>query len=345
MPQVNLNVATFQDIANRATVFTSRDIVVEGQGRSSSARLGNLVFSHGKAANKATMEAFKAALEKEYGVFGTHAFDTVVGSRAMSRKSLRACDVKAALSNLEGLKNIRFMNELYRQLNTNPKFRELPEGVRDTIVAEIKGSPLKGCDLASCKKPADMSRMAAKRIEKAITDKVDWETAQPKALKGRELLETEAKPNEPTGLRNLKVAFDKYDSSSEDQVKKGTMGAGMLMNKSATNPVLLEKLKTNGVEPGFIYSNDWSLDDTRGMMADVNSKESRAALDDLKKADPAFAKKCEGLSLQRQIMLAGRAHPAAMAAVSEWVIQEALSIPVDQLNDNHPFATLGKAIR
>ena len=345
MSKVNLNVATFQDIANKATFFGSRDIVVEGQGKASSARLGNLVFSHGKAANKATMEAFKAALEKEYGVFGTHAFDTVVGSRAMSRKSLRACDVKAALSNLEGLKNVRFMNELYRQLNTNPKFRELPKDVRETIVAEIKDSPLKGCDLASCKKPADMSRMAAKRIEKAISDKVDWATAQPKALSGREQVEADAKPNEPTGLRNLKVAFDKYDSSSEDQVKEGLMGAGMLMNKSATNPVLLEKLKTNGVEPGFIYRNDWSLDDTRGMMTDLNSKASTDALDALKKADEAFATKCNGLSLQRQIMLAGRAHPAAMAAVSEWVIEEALKIPVDQLDGSHPFAALGKAIR
>jgi len=130
MPQVNVNVATFQHIANQAKVFSSRDIVVEGSGKTSSARLGNLVFSHGTAANKATMEAFKTALEKEYGVFGTHAFDTAVGSRAMSRKSLRACDVKAALSNIEGLKEIRFRNELDRQLNTNPKFRELPVNVR-----------------------------------------------------------------------------------------------------------------------------------------------------------------------------------------------------------------------
>ena len=112
MSNVNLNVATFQDIASKATFFSSRDIVVEGQGKAFSARLGNLVFSHGTAANKATMEAFKAALEKEYGVFGTHAFDTAVGSRAMSRKSLRACDVKAALSNLEGLKNVRLFYEL-----------------------------------------------------------------------------------------------------------------------------------------------------------------------------------------------------------------------------------------
>ena len=52
MPQVNanINVATFQDIANEAKFFGSRDIVVESQGKSSSARLGNLVFSHGTAA-------------------------------------------------------------------------------------------------------------------------------------------------------------------------------------------------------------------------------------------------------------------------------------------------------
>ena len=81
MSKVSLNVATFIDIANKATFFGSRDIVVQGQGKNSSARLGNLVFSHGAAANKATMEAFKAALEKEYGVFGTHAFDTGLGAR------------------------------------------------------------------------------------------------------------------------------------------------------------------------------------------------------------------------------------------------------------------------
>ncbi|MBO7683445.1 MAG: hypothetical protein J6T51_01820 [Kiritimatiellae bacterium] len=344
MPQVNVNLATFRHVANQAKVFSSRDIVVEGSGRTSSVRLGNLVFSHSKDVNRATMEAFKDALEREYGVFGTHAFDTAVGSRAMSRKSLRACDVKAALSNLEGLKEMRFKNELDRQLNTNPKFRELPANVRETIAGEIKDAPLKGCDLASCKKPADMARQAARRIEKAIADKVDWARDKTTALKGRELLETDAKPNEPTGLRNLKVAFDKFDSSSEDQVKKGKMGAGMLMNRSATNPVLLEKLKTNGVEPGFIYRNDWSLDDTRGMMADVNSKASLDALEAMKE-DEAFAEQCAGLSLQRQIMLAGRAHPAAMAAVSEWVIQEALNIPVEQLDGSHPFAALGKAIR
>ena len=347
MPQINanINVATFQDIANQAKFFGSRDIVVEGQGKASSARLGNLVFSHGTAANKATMAAFKAALENEYGVFGTHAFDTVLGARDQLKKSLRACDVKAAISKLEGLKNVRFMNELDRQLNTNPKFRELPEDVRKAVIKAIQEEPFKGCDVASCKKPADMARQAARRIEKAIGEKVDWETAQPTALSGRKQLETEAKPNEPTGLRNLKVTFEKGDASVEDQVKLGKIGAGMLMNKSATAPVLLEKLKTNGVEPGFIYRNDWSLDDTRGMMADINSAASKAALDDLKK-DPAFAEKCKGLSLQRQIMLAGRAHPAAMAAVSEWAIQEALSVPLADLEKgNHPFAALGKAIR
>ena len=92
-----LTLNTFTTLA-KATSFSTRDIVVRGQGKEATARLGNLVFSHGKEANDATMAAFKAALEQEYGVFGTHAFDTVLGSRQQLHKSLRACDVKAALS-------------------------------------------------------------------------------------------------------------------------------------------------------------------------------------------------------------------------------------------------------
>ena len=60
----------------------------------------------------------------------------------------------------------------------------------------------------------------------------------------------------------------------------------MRVNRSNTNPVLLEKLKTNGVEPGFIFRNDWSKDDTHGFMADIRSPASRDALDRLKEKNP-----------------------------------------------------------
>ena len=85
---MSLTVNSFREIAQSAWV-TSRDIAVTGEGEQATARLGNYIFSQGTEKNDATMAAFKAALEKEYGVFGTHAFDTVLGARQQLHKSLR----------------------------------------------------------------------------------------------------------------------------------------------------------------------------------------------------------------------------------------------------------------
>ena len=78
---MSLTIDSFRNIANSAYI-TSRDIAVQGQGKTATARLGNYIFSQARQTNDATMAAFKSALEKEYGVFGTHAFDTVLGARA-----------------------------------------------------------------------------------------------------------------------------------------------------------------------------------------------------------------------------------------------------------------------
>ncbi len=83
MPQISLD--TFRTIAD-SDFFGSRDIVGQQKNGTDTARLGNLVFSQSREANDATMAAFKAALEKKYGVFGTHAFDTVLGARQQLHK-------------------------------------------------------------------------------------------------------------------------------------------------------------------------------------------------------------------------------------------------------------------
>ena len=331
-----LNIDSFRTIASQ-TKFGSRDIAVQGQGETATARLGNLVFSQGAKTNDATMAAFKAALEKEYGVFGTHAFDTVLGSRAQMHKSLRASDIKATLSSLETVKKNRFIGELSRQLDTNPKFRELSDGMRKLVRSAINDSPIDG-SLKDCDTDADLAKRAVARIDRAVgvvKDFVERKKAvdpnydvdqETHALGDRQETEHAAKGNEPTGLRRLKAAFGKHETSVEDLIKGGFLGAGMRVNRSATNPVILDKLKTNGVEPGFIYRNDWSTDDTLGFMADVNSAGSRAALDALKEKDPAFAASCEGKTVREQILLAGRAHPAAMAAASELLIEEAAKL-------------------
>ena len=211
-----LTINDFKTVA-QSSFFGSRDITVD---KNEHAKLGNLVFSSGKKINEATMKAFKAALENEYGVFGTHAFDTVVGARQQMKKSLRACDVKATLSQIETLKKTRFANELNRQLDTNPKFRELPEKLRATIRQAIAAAPFEGCDVSSCKTPSDMAHLAAKRLASVIYDKrgTDDDIVP---LTGCKMTETTAKANEPTGLRNLKTIFKKGSTSVEDRIKKG----------------------------------------------------------------------------------------------------------------------------
>ena len=340
-----LTLDSFRSIANNA-VITSRDIEIHGKGANATARLGAYVFSAGKKANDATMAAFKAALEKEYGVFGTHAFDTVLGARSQMHKSLRACDVKAALSKLDSVKQMRFAGELNRQLDTNPKFRMLSPELRQEIRTAIASEPFKGVDPKACKSQADIAHMAVKRLNDAIHDKRTGDAGEDIALGGRKKVEQESGAREPTGLRNLKKVFNDKETSVEDRIKRGVLGSGMRVNRSDTNPVLLDKLKTNGVEPGFIFRNDWSKDDTNGFMADINSPESRKALDELKAKNPDLAARCEGKGLREQIMLAGRAHPAGMAAAAEFVLEEAvrLALQPDRMK-NHPFADLAKALQ
>ncbi len=347
-----LTISEFKAIAN-STVFSSRDIVLD---QNKKAQLGNFIFSAGKTKNNAVMLAFKTALEQEYGALGTHAFDTVVGARNQLHKSLRACDVKATLSKLNSLRQNRFIGELNRQLDTSPKFRELPQDLRNRVRQALAAAPLEGCNLDSCSTPADVSAMAARRIDAAIEKCRDWEHDEPTQLDGRKHTEGGIASNEPTGLRNLTTVMEKGTTSVEDRIKRGTLGAGMRINRSNTNPLLLEKLKTNGVEPGFIYRNDWSKDDTHGFMSDINTQESRKTLERLKDESPSLAEACNtpnadgtAKTLRQQIMLAGRAHPAAMAAVSEFLLEKAAAVALG-LNDpqkkvSESVANLAKALK
>ena len=330
-----LTITDFKNVADSA-IFTSRDIKIEGTGANATARLGNYIFSAGKKANDAVMSAFKEALEKEYGSLGTHAFDTIVGSRNQLHKSLRACDVKATLSNLETIRKHRFIGEVNRQLDTNPKMLELSDEMQLAVRKNIADNALKGRNLSDYKTPTDVARAVSNLIDEAIRDVQEYsdnnlegaslDTA--KHAVGEGVADARAaRGDEPVGLKNLNTDFTKGHTSVEDRVKSGSLGAGMTVNRSENNPVILQKLKTNGVEPGFIYTNDWSANDTRGFLADIDSKESMDALDALKANNGAFAEACEGKSVLEQIMLAGRAHPAGMSAVGEYILEKGLQDP------------------
>jgi hypothetical protein len=153
----------------RSTRFDSRDIVDDDAKTPTSDKHGNLVFSSGTKTNIATMKAFKEALRNEYGVFGLHAFDTIVGTRAQLHKSLRACDIKLIHSKMESLKQIRFSNELDRQLDTNPEIlklgKEMRAAIRDVIHHDRDQLAVQ---LKDCKTHAAIAVLVDKAIRAAV---------------------------------------------------------------------------------------------------------------------------------------------------------------------------------
>ncbi|WP_406038745.1 hypothetical protein [Succinimonas sp.] len=321
---------SFETIAREAWL-TSRDVVVNEAG--DKAQRGNLFFSAGREVNDNTMRVFRQALSQKYGVFGEHAFDTVVGARSQMHKSLRVCDIRDVLSSLETVKKTRLICELNRQLDTDPKMLQMPlkdqDQVRDAIRAHLKHNSYTG----ELRKTEDLSRVAASIIKEhienheSLNDPVKTEDFH----EFRKDVSKELGDRDPAGLRNLSAVIDKKEGSVEDRVKSGVLGAGQRINRSSVNPMLFQELKSNGVEPGFIYTNDWSANDTRGLMADYESEESLEALEKLKNFSPALREKCAGKTTREQIMLCGRSHPACMSAVAEFIIEREMEKPDSRL--------------
>lgn len=349
-----LNIDSFTRVSD-SSWFGSRDIKVTGGG-DAAVKLGNRVFSQSKRVNDATMAAFKAALVEKFGVFGENAFDTVLGHRREMHKSLRACDVKATLSSLETIRRNRVVDEINRQLDTSPKMLSLSGG-RQSEVRRLAAEAWEAAvDLSALKTPSDISALASRIVEGALgrenglfSKSGAEDSPAEKNFSVEAGTERESKGADPVGLRNLKTVMEAGSTSVADKMGRGLAGAGMRLNRSETNPMLLEKLKTNGVEPGFIYRNDWSAADSKGLMSDADSPANKAALEELKKADGAFAAKCEGKGVREQVLLAGRAHPAAMAAASELLVEEAAKLALGDAGEgrgeNPVLAGLAKALK
>ncbi len=318
-----VNIEAFRRVADSALI-TSRDIVVKDDGDKSVAKLGNYIFSQGNKANDATMSAFKTALENEYGVFGTHAFDTFVGTRNQLHQSLRAADVKKVLSNLDAVKGVRVVGEIIRQFDTSPKVMQLSDAMRELVRDSLNMGKLSGVDLSSIKNEADVVKAASERLDSAIDEckkNANGKDALTHDITGAAGIDDSSKPNEPTGLKNLKLSFQSAHTSIEDRIKRGSLGVGMSVNRSAGNRVVLEKLKTNGVEPGFIYRNDWAESDTRSYMATIPPGADRAA-----------------------ILREGRASRFGMAAVAELIIDLAINHTQTAIKLPDQVRNLGEAI-
>ena len=350
---------TFNDFLQKAssTRFGSRDIVVNDVKSAQRVKHGNLIFSTSQKLNDATMAAFKEALQQEYGVFGLHAFDTIVGTRKQLHKALRACDIKAVQSQLETLKMQRFGNEIERQLETSPAVMQLTKEALEWVKLTVRAQwAARADDVKQCKTPEAISKLVNTIIMMAIKN-TSTNPYVPKVNAGDiaplQQGEKQIAPNAPMGLSQLdtKTTYRKDSTSVEDHVRSGWAGAGMRVNFGKTSrPAIFEKLKTNGVEPGFIFHNDWSRNDTRALVIDIHSDEIKNEIDKiikdiLKYSSDKSDKEKEEIAQKSYLekgLLIGRGHRAGVTFAAEYVLSKEL----DKLAQNpQPDTPLLNAIK
>ncbi len=276
-----LNINSFINIAR--TSGATRDILISGKNDTATLSKGYLgrwsCTDARKAQNTATLEAFRDAMTNMYGDFGKQAFDQVLGGRLSSKASLRAGDVFAAINAMDAnFYGQNFMQELDRQMETHP----LLEGFSDTVKANIANAVRQdynthlsdGIVLSHLKSIDDLSIIVESYIEREVENvlSANPQSAPQQTAVGQGGSVVQPAAHQPLGLRNITAnptqkVLSGNETSVEDRVKAGTLRVGQLINKGTTSPMLYQKLKTNGVEPGFIYRNDWSINDTRGFLA------------------------------------------------------------------------------
>ena len=277
-----VNLQTFTDFAAQHTVRVSKNIHVheaDGQMEVGSASFKQTLGRDLKA-NQRTMAAFRSCLSERYGVFGEHAFDAVLGARADVGKTLRAKDIASVMRALsptdtgtvrQTMIAARFANEARRQAETNPRAvaANVTGALKERLQACFEDDFFFARAVRGCENQAELSRLIEGKIN-AILDMNELPGA-------RRTLAVDAPPapapaaghpQVPTGLQALDGdTFGGAETSVEDRVRTGAFGAGMRVNENGVKYVF-EKLKTSGVEPGFIVRKDWTAADTQTMMTD-----------------------------------------------------------------------------
>ncbi len=277
-----VDLQTFTDFAAQHTVHVAKNIHVhaaDGQMEVGSASLKQ-TLGRDLNANQRTMAAFRNCLSERYGVFGEHAFDAVLGARADVGKTLRAKDIASVMRVLnptdtgavrQTMIAVRFANEASRQAETNPRAvaANVTGALKERLQACFENDVFFAQAVRGCENQAELSRLIEGKIN-AILDMNELPGA-------RRTLAVDAPPapapaaghpQVPTGLQALDGdTFGGAETSVEDRVRSGAFGAGMRVNENGVKYVF-EKLKTSGVEPGFIVRKDWTAADTQTMMTD-----------------------------------------------------------------------------
>ncbi len=280
-----VNFQTFKDFAASQSPIGLKGFHVHEENRVLEAGAASLKQRLGLnlEANKQTMRAFRDCLSEQYGVFGEHAFDTVLGIRSDLGKTLRARDINSVLRALEPndggvvrdkMLIARFEDEATRQSETNPRAvtANVTQAVKTRLMESLKNDVLLMKDIRACQNQDELARLVDARINAIIDMGTGPDARRP--------LERDAAPPPPPpaapvhdrnkplplGLKNLNgVTFGQNETSVEDRVRTGAFGAGMRVNENGVKYVF-EKLKTSGVEPGFIARRDWTAADTEEML-------------------------------------------------------------------------------
>ena len=282
-----VDLQTFTDFAAQHTVHVAKNIHVhaaDGQMEVGSASFKQ-TLGRDLSANQRTMAAFRNCLSNEYGVFGEHAFDAVLGARADVGKTLRAKDIASVMRVLnptdtgavrQTMIDARFANEAGRQVETNPRVvaANVMGAVKARLNESFENDVVFSRAVRRCTTQAALSQLIEDKIN-AILDMgtgagarrplaADAAPPQPAAAPAANA----AAPQVPLGLQALDGdTFGGAETSVEDRVRAGAFGAGMRVNENGVRYVF-EKLKTSGVEPGFIVRRDWTAADTQTMMTD-----------------------------------------------------------------------------
>ena len=281
-----VNLQTFTDFAAQHTIHTSKNFHVhEANGRMEAGSASFRQFSgRDLQANQRTMAAFRNCLSARYGVFGEHAFDAVLGARADVGKTLRAKDIASVMRALnptdtgvvrQTLIASRFANEVNRQVETNPRAlaANVTGALKERLHESFEDDVFFAQAVRGCTTQDELSRLIDGRIN-AILDMNELPGARRTLAADAAGAGADAPAGVPAdtphGLRTLAAGVDtfgKNETSVEDRVRSGAFGVGMRVNENGVKYVF-EKLKTSGVEPGFIVRRDWTAADTRAMMTD-----------------------------------------------------------------------------
>lgn len=316
-----LTIQDFRQIAESASLGT-RDIVVNGTGDDATVSLGKIgrmsVSMVSKNDNVSTMAAFRAALKNQFGVLGEHAFDSVLGTRTQLGKSLRKADVEKTFSQLESVKRMHLKNEVARLVETDPRVLSRSPELANILTRDLTDGQIRWLITDRDTTLEHIKSLASMYVDAKVKvfDSLNPGARNDVALNANAAMRPAVGDTDPMGLLTLDdVSFKSNEASVEDRVKSGEVGVAMRVNLNTSNPLLFEKLKTNGVEPGFIVHKDWSPSDTRALMVDALT------------ADIAMGANGSAATILQQGLAAGVGHFASMAFTAESIMMRDLGRP------------------